>query len=100
MRFKAYLCTSGDEQTIVTAWCKQGARAKFAVLAGVPVESVTAVRALSPKVRTYKTRASAERRLAVVQAMHPDRKFWVLPAQNFRFAVYTTGEFGRIAIVS
>lgn len=44
------------------------------------------------KPRIYSKRANAERRMAALQAMHPDRKFWVAPTHCWRWAVYTESE--------
>lgn len=44
------------------------------------------------KPRYYKTRANAERRMAALQEMYPDRKFWAAPTQCWRWAVYTERE--------
>jgi hypothetical protein len=42
------------------------------------------------KKKEYKLKRNAMRRMAYLQCGYPNRKFWVAPTPNFRWAVYTT----------
>jgi len=43
------------------------------------------------KPRYYRTERGANKRLATLAAMWPDRAFYVAPTSCWRFAVYTNG---------
>ena len=78
-RSPCFGCLTTKQRRNYAAWCTERME-------------ITMQRSNRMKVREYRLRRNADKRLATLQAKFPERRFWVAPTQSFKFAVFTARE--------